>query len=66
MFYVGDFWTMYFGLCRCFLTMQVLFGQCMKGTFNFLDNVGANLWLSILSIFGILRSMVILNYEKYG
>ena len=50
--YVSAFWTMYF--------------ECMKDTLNFLDNVGAYLWLSILSIFGILRSMVILNYEKYG
>ena len=36
----------------------------MKDTLNFFDYVGAYLWLSILSIFGILRIMVILNYEK--
>ncbi len=38
----------------------------MKDTLNFFDYVGAYLWLSNLSLFEILKSMVILNYDKYG
>jgi hypothetical protein len=41
-----------------------MYFEDMKDTLNFLDNVGAYLRLSILRIFEILRSMVILNYEK--
>ena len=41
-----------------------MYFEDMKDTLNFLDNVGTYLRLSILRIFEILRSMVILYYEK--